>query len=465
MAESAHFSSRRRTAVVLTGEGTMVAYLAGVVKALEAAGVRIDLVLGKGAGALVAAFSAFHAEDQITGKEGVLESIAETKPYRVRPRYRLAVIALVLSFAAFLAPALLGIASIIAFPLRAVLPSSLSEGSRAFLARLVDSAEAYYLPAVALPVIVLFAVEGARWLVTLRQRRAARAPSFEDFPAPLVDLTPLDRVLRQRLWQLVRGTSTEELPPDGKKLGQAYVELLTAGLGQHGFREVVVYALDTDAGEEVPFVLLKDRFAKSLGQKPRASRGEPVDLAGEGAPVFFDALMASLTPTGLAPDVPIKLPRGNRFGGEVHRFASSLLTGAGSIADAVALGAEQIVYVTGAARTGPLSGSLAERLSGRALRAGLEEDLAWAAANARVPIFVIRPEAERLTPFEVSGRLQIGGERLEPSALVAQGERDCERLFLRPVLGEDLPETTHDATVPVAERARGSEWEAGPKEL
>ena len=36
------FSHRRRTAAILIGDGTAVAYMAGVMKALKDAGIRID---------------------------------------------------------------------------------------------------------------------------------------------------------------------------------------------------------------------------------------------------------------------------------------------------------------------------------------------------------------------------------------------------------------------------------------
>jgi hypothetical protein len=454
--------------VVLDGEGTAAAYLAGVMKALDAAGVRVDVVLGRGAGALVAAFSAFHAEDKIYGEGGVLDALATRPAFRVLPRYRFAAICLVLSFAAFLSPALVGVLSMVAFPVLALVRSFLPEGAipgpgpaSSFL---LAAAETYYLPAVAFPLIVLFAVTAARSLAHLPKRRgdSSWARWFaRDVLAPVIDLKPLFDLLQSRLWQLVRGTSTDGAPPDRKKLGQAYVELLTAGLGQHGFREVVFYALDTDSGEEVPFAVLKERFGKKLAETSGIARSEPVDLAGERASILFDALMASLSPPGLVPEVPITLPRESRFGGEVHRFTSSLLAGRDLLADAVAVGAEQIVYVAAVAPGASAPGSLPERLSRLALRARLEDDLGRAAAHPELPVFVVRPDVERLTPFEVSGRLQLGGERLTPGVLVAQGERDAERLFLRPVLGEDLPSVHPEATAPV--RAEG--WGAGPKEM
>ena len=52
------YSTRLRTALVLTGSGTAGAYHAGVLRALHEAGVRIDLVAGRGMGAASAMFAA-----------------------------------------------------------------------------------------------------------------------------------------------------------------------------------------------------------------------------------------------------------------------------------------------------------------------------------------------------------------------------------------------------------------------
>ena len=52
------YSTRLRTALVLTGTGTAGAYHAGVLRALHEAGVRVDLVAGRGIGAVGAMFAA-----------------------------------------------------------------------------------------------------------------------------------------------------------------------------------------------------------------------------------------------------------------------------------------------------------------------------------------------------------------------------------------------------------------------
>jgi predicted acylesterase/phospholipase RssA len=52
------YSPQRRTALVLTGTGTAGAYHAGVLRALHEAGVKIDIVAGRGVGVIGALFAA-----------------------------------------------------------------------------------------------------------------------------------------------------------------------------------------------------------------------------------------------------------------------------------------------------------------------------------------------------------------------------------------------------------------------
>jgi hypothetical protein len=458
----AHFSPRRRTAVVLTGEGTSVGYLAGVVRALDAAGVRMDVVLGRGVGAIVAAFSAFHAEEKICAEGGLLDAMARERPFRIAPFPRFAAYCLAASFFFFVAPAFLGFVSIIMFPVQALVRELLPAGVEAapsLLSLLVTTVSPYYLPAVALPVIVLFTGIAARKLASWRrQGRDSFLP--EELSRPAIDLAPLARAIEGRLWQTVRGASSDEAPRDKKALGEAFTQLLTQGMGQQGFRELVFYALDTDSGTEVPFMLLKERYGKALAARSESARSEPIDLASEGSAILFDALLSAVSPPGLVPEVPLTLPRGHRFGCEVHRFASSLVSGRGALADAVACGAEQVIYVTASPRGERSGGSVWERLAATALKASLLDDLAWAASTSGVPVFVIRPEVERVAPFELSGRAQTAGDRLAPSVLVDQGARDAERLFIRPLLGDEADLLGPETTVPIDRT-----WQAGPKEL
>jgi predicted acylesterase/phospholipase RssA len=62
------YSPKRRTAVVFTGIGTTGAYHAGVLRALDESGVKIDLVVGSGVGAITAAFAAVGGGAKLYGR-------------------------------------------------------------------------------------------------------------------------------------------------------------------------------------------------------------------------------------------------------------------------------------------------------------------------------------------------------------------------------------------------------------
>jgi hypothetical protein len=324
----------------------------------------------------------------------------------------------------------------------------------------------------AFPLAVLFALLMVRWFLPALIRRGGTAKGLGRFLGEgVIDLSLLKDSVERKLWEAVRGASTDVRPPQRKAIGPRYRDLLSASLGQAGFRELIFYALDLDVGQEVPFMLLKERWRSrmtSRGPARGAVMAEPVDLAGEASNVLFDALTSAVTPPALTPGVALRLPLEGRHGGEVHRFSSSLLAGQSAVADAVAAGAEQIIYVSGAGVSVPPDSSSLEKLAAAAVRQALEADLRWARQDPRGPaVFIVRPEKSRLGAFEFSGRNLSGGERLQLSALVAEGERDTTRLFVHPVLGGSA-RPSHDPGVSANARPDRVEerlWGEGPREL
>ena len=65
------YSTRLRTALLLTGSGTAGAYHAGVLRALHEAGVKIDLVGGRGVGAASALFAAIDGGARLWEPSGI----------------------------------------------------------------------------------------------------------------------------------------------------------------------------------------------------------------------------------------------------------------------------------------------------------------------------------------------------------------------------------------------------------
>src|SRR5262245_52348728 len=111
------YSPKRRTALVLAGTGSSGAYHAGAVKALDESGVKIDLVVGSGAGAVAAALSAVAGGARLHGEGGFWHDMAWNRLYRIRPAARAALILLGAAFVIFLVPAVIALLAGIAFPL------------------------------------------------------------------------------------------------------------------------------------------------------------------------------------------------------------------------------------------------------------------------------------------------------------------------------------------------------------
>ena len=111
------YSPRRRTALVLTGSGTSGAYHAGVLKALDESGVKLDLVVGSGVGAVGAAFGAAAGGSRLYGERGFWSDVSWDAFFRLRPALRVAILLLACSFGVFLLPVVLALVAGLLFPL------------------------------------------------------------------------------------------------------------------------------------------------------------------------------------------------------------------------------------------------------------------------------------------------------------------------------------------------------------
>ena len=103
------YSPKRRTAVVFTGSGTTGAYHAGVLRALDESGVKIDLVVGSGIGAVTAAFAAVGGGAKLYGNGGLWDGASFKAFYRLRPALQLAFALLGVSFAIIALPVAVGL--------------------------------------------------------------------------------------------------------------------------------------------------------------------------------------------------------------------------------------------------------------------------------------------------------------------------------------------------------------------
>jgi hypothetical protein len=112
-----HYSPELRTALVLTGTGTAGAYHAGVLRALHEAGVKIDLVAGRGIGVVGALFAAVDGAQRLWDEKGFWQHRHVATFYSWRTSLKLCAGALALAVAALILPVLVAALGLVVFPI------------------------------------------------------------------------------------------------------------------------------------------------------------------------------------------------------------------------------------------------------------------------------------------------------------------------------------------------------------
>ena len=456
------YSTRLRTALVLTGTGTAGAYHAGVLHALHEAGVKIDLVAGRGVGVISALFAAVDGGARLWEPEGLWKGPHAARFYGWRAPLRAAGWALIAAAAVIALPiALLAVAVLVAVAgllLTLVGLSSTATSVTSAYTRWIDTLFSPGVLPVIVPRLVLFAILlglgalGASLLVGAARARARRRQRrgllWRLTGAPLSHAAILDRSASE-LWKLIRGAAplASPGPPD---LARKYVELLTENLGQPGFRELLVTVHDEDARRDLVFALLRDAyrsrfFARPAGTDAAANRHvEAFDLSGVARDHALDALAGALAvPIATEPHLLTFSPEGP-WRGETHRVCDRPGALSRLLEETASAGAEQVILLTAApppARPHELSAGRAD-LRGRAGEqlaafetAGLRDVLEqFAGRFAR--LFVIRPAHNPLGPLDFGGVYDERSDRVHTLAELAdRGYEDAYRQFVEPIVG------------------------------
>jgi hypothetical protein len=468
------YSPKRRTALVFTGSGTTGAYHAGVLKALDESGVKIDVVVGSGVGTVAAAYAAVMGGVKLYGVDGFWHGVTWGSFYRVRPVLRLALALLGISFVVFALPLIAGLLLGLLFPL-VLIADRVSPGvASGFLDRIWMAPETFsgtYLAAQAVPVfaLALLAVVVMTILVARDRRRIPEA--FES----LLDARPGLNRLRRGLWDIARGAALSGGPPSLAELGRRYAALLSENLGEPGFRELILRTADLDRGDALTFVLLREQGEDGGSPSREGELDDAIDLRAKGqSELLFDAVATGLLCPMAMPLRRVAFPKGAVHGGETHRLTDATFVPGTGIAEALAAGAEQVIVVTGvpettaplARRRGPRARIDAavralERQAARELGEaerlnrivstlghrgsdgrGAWEDPASGRVYREVDLWVIRPKQRALGPMEFDGAEDPATEVVQTTEdLLEQGYRDSYRQFVEPVVGQSaLPE-------------------------
>jgi hypothetical protein len=454
------YSTRLRTALVLTGSGTGGAYHAGVLRALHEAGVKIDLAAGRGVGAIGAYFAAVDGGARLWEDKGLWRGAGAAKFYGWRPPVRIAGWSLAAAAVLFAIPLALLVVAVLVGIVGLLLTliglgnagAVLTGGFSRWVQLLFEPAA---LPTV-IPRLVLFAllvgvaalgvgllIESVRARV---RRRTRRGLMWRLVGAPLSPKAIVERSAAE-LWHLIRGAAPLAAPPAGD-LAKKYIELLADNLGQPGFRELLVTVHDMDARRDLVFALLAPAHRPRFFARPGATdigarQVEAFDLAAIGREHALDALAAALAlPVATDPHLVTFSPEGP-WRGETHRLCDRPGALSRVLEEVAAAGAEQVILVTASgigARAHELSAGRAD-LRGRAG----EQLAAFESADVRdvleqfagrfAGLFVIRPQHNPLGPLDFAGVYDERSDRMHAlGELTDRGYEDAYRQFIEPIV-------------------------------
>jgi hypothetical protein len=445
---------------VLTGTGTAGAYHAGVLRALHEAGIKVDLVAGRGIGAVGAAFMAVDGVAALWEPAGLWSSTGATRLYRWRPALRAATVILGLALGLLLLPLMIIVLAAAVYP-AAYLARVVGLGEVAWLTMafeaIVESVFAQSVLPVWLPRLVVIALAGllvvlagAAGLAAKRARASRRtrgALGWVLLGTPL-DINRVQDWFGDGLWKLMRGAAAIARPDPGD-LGRRYTELLAGNLDQPGFRELIITAHDLDGRRDLVFGLLSEAFRRRffdrrVGASDSDRDLEAFDLAGDARGHGFDAVAGALSLPVATEPWYVRFAAGSGWRGETHRLCDRP-DAIGRLLDEVArAGAEQVILVS--ALPGPAGphALAAGRRDGRgrigesmmAIESAAVRDARSSRTSLFQALFEIHPTHNPLGPFDFAGGYDEQSDRKHSlSELLARGYEDGHRQFVRPIVG------------------------------
>jgi hypothetical protein len=413
------YSPERRTALVLCGTGVHGAYHAGVVGALQEAGVKIDIMAGQGIGAATAALAAIDGAARLFEADGIWRSAEAGTLYGwtwpMRAAGWLAIAALALLVLAALAGEYVPIAAL----------------RLAFLAWAAAAVLCWAVLVVSTRRVVARRRTDGPWLW-----RVAGAP---------VDAQAARDLFTRAIWQLIRGAAPLERS-SGPAVGRRYAEVLAEGLGQPGFRELMMIATDLDARRDVVAAFLREPFRREfIAARPgRERRSEVLDLAGIGREHALDLMAAALTPPVCCDPQLVTFAPDSYWRGETHRMADRIGAISRLLEELAVAGASQAIVVSAVA-----PGSTPHHLGAARVefRHRLADTLAAAEAAslhdamelARLrfdSVYLICPAHNPVAAFDFRGAYDEASDRRQDvPELMQRAYEDAYRQFIEPVVG------------------------------
>jgi hypothetical protein len=425
------YSPSRRTALVLCGTGAHGAYHAGVLRALQEAGVKIDVVAGQGIGAAGAVLAAIDGGSRLWDADGIWRSKQAFDFYGWTRDVSMLAAAVGAAIAVFL--------------VAIALPSSVFVFAWAIAAALL------------LFVIVMLAAPRRR----RRTRRAAGPAWWSVIGAPFEATTAID-AMSQAVWQLIRGAGREPQPP--REAGRRYADVLNENLGQPGFRELMIVATDLDARTDITAALLREPYRHDfMAPRPgRERRAEALDLAGLGRDHALDVMAGALTPPVICEPRLIPFAPDGYWRGESHRLCERPGSVARLFEELAGAAVSQVIVISAVAPASVPHRLRVPRIDlrsrlGEFVSAGEAAALRDALDHAQLrfdSFYVICPTHNPVGPFDFRGAYDEASDRRHSVVeLMERGYEDAYHQFIEPIVGASGEMIAHGSRH--ADRPRG----------
>jgi hypothetical protein len=461
------YSPERRTALVLTGTGADGAYHAGVLRALHEAGIKIDIMCGRGIGVVGAVFAAVDGGSRLWDAKGLWSSPAVPQLYRWRWPLRV-VFALLAGVAGVLISPLLFLAlGLLAYLVGLLLGMAglelgtwvVEQYASLLVAAFAPAALPTWLPRlVALGVIAALIVVVAGGALAARlspHRRRARGSGAWSLVSAPVDGSRAVRHFVTGVWDLLKGGASLKTPAP-EDLSRRYSELLNENLAQPGFAELLLVVHDLDARRDLVFGLVREPFRRALFPPPGAAgarRADAFDLAGLARDYLVDVLRGALSVADTTEPALVRFAPDGHWRGETHRLVDRPASLARLLEEAAAAGAEQVILVSASPEPpGPheLGRPRLEPMARLSEHAASFESAALRDAVEHVQhrfraVYRIRPAHNPVAAFDLRGAFDERSDREHSLVeLMERGYQNAYHEFIGPVVapsGEHLRTT------------------------
>lgn len=459
------YSPERRTALVLTGTGADGAYHAGVLRALHETGIKIDLVCGRGIGAVGAVFAAVGGASRLSDAKGLWRHDAVARLYTWRWPFRLVLAVLAAIAGILLGPLLFLTLGLLAYIVGLFLGMAGLDLGATLMRQYADLLAAAFSPGalptwlprlIAAGVIVCIVVLLVGAFVTSRAaplRRHARAASAWALLGAPIDPSRASKHFVSGLWDLLQGGANLKAP-SAAELSRRFSELLNDSLGQPGFSELLLSAHDLDARRDLVFGLVREPFRRALfpppGSAPPAQsasagrRIEAFDLAGVARDHLVDVVRAALSVPGITDPILMRFASDGYWRGETHRLIDRPGAIGRLLEEAAAAGAEQLILVSATpAPPGPhelarpkldLRGRWSEHAA--SMESSAVRDAVHQVQHRFRGVYEIRPEHNPVGAFDLAGAYDERSDREHSlEELMERGYEDAYRDFIEPIVG------------------------------